>query len=128
MCKTINHAELAGIWLALQAIPDTTPILLGTDSLSSLHQINNYLLSPQAYTNHIHAPLLALIAKAITTRSLLGTPTHLGKVPAHKGIAGNEIADQLAKSISSQATTPTHTMEVPEGPATTLLRPCLVEH
>jgi hypothetical protein len=53
---------------------------------------------------HLHAPMLRDIAQALQERAGAGAHTHLGKVPAHIGISGNEHADKLANQAAAHDT------------------------
>ena len=110
--NTINRAELAGILAALSTIiPPTEDATILSDSLCSLFQIHKMLRTPMAIKTHLHSPMLRDIAQAIQARAALGTHTHLGKVPAHTGITGNEKADAIANTAAAIGVT--HDIDIP---------------
>ena len=98
---TINRAELAGIWAALNA----GKRIVASDSATSLSQIRRALLSPMDLRYHKHRDLLELIVAAMRNLTSMGEPIHLYKVRAHNGDIGNELVDAVAKraAIGSEA-------------------------
>jgi ribonuclease HI len=92
--NTINRAELAGIWGALQKGQHT----IATDSASSICQIRKALLQPMALKHHKHADLLEDIIRMVRA-----SPHHIRllKVKGHNGIIGNGRADSVAKKAGA---------------------------
>lgn len=90
---TINRAELVGILIALQEGAKD----IATDSLTSMHQIRKQLLRPQDQEGHKHQSLIQAIVDLIKPSR---EPIHLHKVPAHVGVIGNELADEIAKGAA----------------------------
>ena len=79
--KTINRAELAGIWGALSE----NQTLIATDSATSIAQIRKILLHPMELRNHKHTDLLEEIVGLIRA-----SPHHITimKIKAIIGILG----------------------------------------
>ena len=73
-----------------------TNMTILTDSLTSLHLIRKAMRSPMQIAGHKHEDLLDAIVDALIHRSDAQLSTHIGKVRAHIGIHGNEMADQGA--------------------------------
>jgi ribonuclease HI len=94
--NTITRAELAAIHRALHTADEDKDIYVASDSLCSLHIINNALRRPHCLRDHLHREIALEIAEMIMRRSRNGVRTHLLKVKAHAGVAGNEAADALA--------------------------------
>jgi ribonuclease HI len=92
--NTINRAELAGIWAALQR----GHLTIATDSASSMAQIRRALLRPGSLGMHKHAELLEEVIQLV--RNAAG-PITLVKVKAHNGIIGNEMADAVARRAAA---------------------------
>lgn len=89
----VNHAELTAITHALEATNDA---IIATDSLVCIHQLRGYLQYPRSFLAHPLLPLLTRCRDALCARASLDTHTSIIKVPAHRGILGNEIADWTA--------------------------------
>ena len=100
--NTINRAELAGIWGALQQGHHT----IASDSSTSLYQIRKALLHPQDLKFHKHHAALELILTEIDRNP--SPIIRLIKVKAHASIIGNEMADAGAKEA---ALTETHDLK-----------------
>ena len=103
--NTITRAELSAIMIALtregrEGHPNEDMTIL-TDSLTSLHLIRKAIRNPMQITDHSHKALLDAIVMALIKRSNGGLKTHIGKVRAHIGVYGNEMADQGAKQACS---------------------------
>ena len=98
--NTITRAELCGIAGALDhdlLCPTRPPRLtIFTDSLASLYLIQSALRSPHTLTEKPHAPLQYYLRNLILARTRIGLHTHLQKVPSHRGVYGNELADAAA--------------------------------
>eukprot|EP00959_Pyramimonas_sp_CCMP1952_P088063 1842398-Pyramimonas_sp.AAC.1 len=101
---SILHAELAGILHAVEMDPQPgeTSRHIYTDSLVSLHLLNKTRLLPSIMAGHKHGRTLRMILLKAGMKTQFGNSTDLMhaqfyKVPAHAGIEGNEIADELAK-------------------------------
>jgi ribonuclease HI len=92
--NTVNRAELAAIQAALT---QPRPVTILTDSATSIHQIKNILENPMRFRIHNHKLLLVRIAHDMLHRAAQGHTTHIYKVRAHIGVAGNTIADAAAK-------------------------------
>ena len=90
---TINQAELAAIWVAL----DKGATHIATDSQGSIYQIQKMLNRPHDMKEHRHNNLIRRIVEVIKNSP---TPITLYKVRAHTGIHGNEMADQIAKNVA----------------------------
>ena len=102
--QTVLHAELAGILKAVEmpAFPGETERHIYTDSLASLQLLDKTRHMPNVMANHKHGRTLrTILLKASSLQRKDEEVTHihvyLHKVPAHVGITGNEIADELAK-------------------------------
>jgi ribonuclease HI len=89
--NTVNRAELVAILYALQKGCDA----IATDSTCALYLINKMINRPWRLINHTHYVLLQRIAEVI--REHPSPRITLLKVPAHKGVVGNVMADLAAK-------------------------------
>ena len=95
LTNTINRAELCGILAAL---------LLGhtriaTDSMCAIYQIRTAMLHPMKLLHHIHRDLLQQIVTHIERAEGV---VHIYKVPAHCGVIGNEVADEIARHAADK--------------------------
>jgi len=106
--NTINRAELAAIWVALQKGAEH----IATDSQCSINQIQKMLNRPHDMREHRHQNLLNHIVELIKQRA---TTTTLYKVKAHAGITGNEKADAMAKQVAKGANLDDIIHDVPES-------------
>ena len=91
--NTINRAELVALLHAIKFGATN----IATDSLCSIHQIRKQMHRPQDMTDHKHASLLHAIIEQILESP---APVHIWKVKSHIGIVGNEIADEIAKTVA----------------------------
>jgi hypothetical protein len=107
---TINRAELVALHKAITK--GCTHI--ASDSLASIYQIFTTAHCRQEITlnYHRHASLLNQILATIQDT---GIPIHIYKVPAHKGIVGNERADARASAIAKGTATPEETVDIPSN-------------
>lgn len=98
-CCSVFQAELLAIQKALQhtITEKISPVTIFTDSLSGLLEISN----PNS-TNH----LVNIIHHQIIDADKNKTKITFTKVPAHCGIAGNELADTAAKAAATLHKTP----------------------
>lgn len=99
--NTITRAELLAIMTALtgegrEGRPNEDMTIL-TDSLTSLHLIRKAIRNSMQITHHKHKALLDAVVVALIKRVNGGLNTHIGKVQAHIGVYGMEMADQGAK-------------------------------
>ncbi|NCB23823.1 MAG: hypothetical protein EOM56_13535, partial [Deltaproteobacteria bacterium] len=93
--NTINRAELCGVLGVLTQAPNASHIAV--DSLTALYQIRKAVLHPQLLRHHKHRDLLTRIVREIDRRPEESPPLAIVKVAAHKGVIGNEGADEVAK-------------------------------
>jgi len=105
---TINRAELAAIWEAL----NRGATHIATDSQCSINQIQKMLYKPHNMTDHRHQNLLKHIAEQIKQSP---DTVHLYKVKAHTGIEGNEKADEMAKKVAQGLVSEGIVKDVPES-------------
>ena len=118
-CKTVCRAELVAIYGTLrQKCIDPAPLKILTDSQTSLDLIRKALDFPAAHKLHKHQAILRAIAGYIKQRNDNGLVTSIGKVRAHIGVHGNEMADQAAKAV---ATGQLADKQMPEGTTTVRL-------
>jgi ribonuclease HI len=99
--NTINRAELAGILGALShacraGTRSGNSVHVLTDSRVSIYQIHKFNRNKQSFVTHKHIRLLGAIDSLIDVLQSRGIKVTIGKVKAHTGIEGNEVADQLA--------------------------------
>jgi ribonuclease HI len=107
---TITRAELIAIHFALDRYATEGELHILTDSMCCILKIQAALTRPRNVLYDPHAPLVAAIISALKLRtqntSLL---TSIRKVPAHSGVEGNEIADELANQGADS-----HSKPIPE--------------
>ena len=98
---SVYTAELQAIFHCIQHIlssppsPSTHPVLIVTDSLSALNAIS------KPFPSHPLIPRIQILLEACTAASI---PLTFIWVPSHKGIPGNEKADEAARSATHQPT------------------------
>jgi ribonuclease HI len=95
--NTINRAELAGIWGAIQQ----GETVIATDSACSIAQLQTALLNPMRHRNHKHSETLQTIISLVRAHDPSHTLTIL-KIKAHNELVGNEIADLVAKQATEE--------------------------
>ena len=98
---TIMRAELAALYhLVHDVVPVTTACTAFTDSQASIHLLRRALRRRHTLASHPHRELLEGIACRLVERANAGVETHIVKVKAHSGVAGNEAADAHAKEAA----------------------------
>jgi len=95
--KTINRAEMAAIYAALHDGRDRETVNILTDSQVSIHWILNEIHRPMRTAKLMHREILQAVADLIVERDGKGYNTFIGKVKAHAGVRGNDLADAAAK-------------------------------
>ena len=110
--NTALQAELVAIHQALHNTDVMTPLTIMTDSLTSIHAINNMLTRPERLRLHKHKQVLSQIAQRLVART---AKTTIHKVKAHVGIIGNEMADKAARQAHDDDSTPTVTVAGSSG-------------
>jgi ribonuclease HI len=96
----VYHGELAGIQLALQLLPNTRDNHTETTRVATIYTDNQAaLLSLQGDPKHSQE-LVTSIREAIDLLGESNTTVRLRWLPGHKGIKGNELADQAAKEAA----------------------------
>ena len=100
--NTALRAELSAIHSAVTHLPKGPSTLL-TDSLTSIFLLQSMLHRPHPLQQNKHADILTQIIQALLVRE---TPLHIYKVRAHRGIAGNEAADAIAKQAATLSPSP----------------------
>ena len=91
--NTVPRAEATAILVALQHFGPEEDIVIFTDSLTVIHQLNRALYTPSSQTHHKNGHMLNKIIHTALRRT--GT-TSIFKVRAHAGVDGNEKADAAA--------------------------------
>ena len=97
---TMTRAELAAIQAALTTSPPAHNIHILTDSLASIYMISNKIYKPSKQFGHCSKDILQDIVDLIRIRGTEGGKTTIGKIKAHIGYIGNEMADQAAKAAT----------------------------
>jgi ribonuclease HI len=100
--QEVIRGELLAILWALYSEPEVEDVCIWVDSDASLKTIKKGT-SPYTksnITNNENWDITSKILGITDTRSQRGAITHFRKVDAHKGIYGNEMADELAKKGS----------------------------
>jgi len=100
---TINRAELAAMSVALDSNRDSEVVKVLTDSQVVLHWIRNEIHRPMKMVASIHGELVEEVVNLIIARDRAGRTTYIGKVKAHAGVRGNDMADAAAKLQASEA-------------------------
>ncbi len=96
--RTINRAEMVAIYAALQEGRDRETVNVLTDSQVSIYWILNELHRPMRTAKLMHMEILQAVADLIVERDGKGYSTFIGKVTAHAGVRGNDLADAAASS------------------------------
>jgi len=94
---TSVHAELAGIYLGIDAFKYNPDIIILTDSLSSIDLLCKMLNNPPYFIGHSHGLAVKNIVDLLKLRSELRLHTSIWKVKAHSGLYGNNVADTWAR-------------------------------
>ena len=97
--KGILRAELVAILLAAQQHEVGSEDIC-VDSLSALLLIWKEHVQPGTLRNHTEGPLVTRVLEEFANRPD-GHTTRLHKVPAHVGVEGNEMADDVAKAAAN---------------------------
>jgi ribonuclease HI len=103
MNKTINRAEMAAIYVALMEGRDRAELNILTDSQVSLQWILNEIHRPMRTAKLMHREILRAVVDLIVARDREGHSTFIGKVKAHAGVRGNDLADAAAKQQATRA-------------------------
>ena len=98
--NTINRAEAASIYVALQECRPDHDEVIATDSKCSMDKIAKHMRDPALTVNDIHRPMLQAITELLVQRASNCVKTTLMKVKSHIGVRGNEQADQLANTAA----------------------------
>ena len=102
---TANHAELAAICAAIEAVDEGKAANIASDCLCALQQLGFAVLHPYRLTYHPQKNLLERITGHLRVRAERGDPCiSFFKVNAHNGIIGNEMADLGAKRAAKATT------------------------
>jgi ribonuclease HI len=95
--KTINRAEMAALYVALMEGRDKAELNILTDSQVSIRWILNEIHRPMRTAKLMHREIVRAVVDLIMTRDKEGRSTFIGKVKAHAGVRGNDLADAAAK-------------------------------
>ena len=99
--NTVVRAELAAIYVALDHSRGERVVRLLTDSMTAIDKLRAQVLRPYTQRTDHHLPLLRAIVSLIALRDAQeGFVTAIYKVPAHRGVVGNEAADALARRVA----------------------------
>ena len=115
---TINRAELVALYQAIKMGCRH----IASDSLASIYQLHTAAHRRQEITlnYHRHAALLDAMLFAVQE---LNMTIHVYKVPAHKGIVGNEKADTRASAVAKGTIAPDAVVDEPSNHRRTMWWP-----
>lgn len=93
--RDVNKLELLAIYVALASLPPWSDVDLYTDSQTALDQL---AIADSRRRHPRYSPLVRAVHRLVETRTGV---TAFGKVKAHAGDEGNDMADALAKHAAS---------------------------
>ena len=97
-----TKAELVAIWSLLLTVPTNSKLHIITDSQAAIDGIRNHLTTStvRIYLKSTNRPILDTIRHSTTVKNL--TVNYIN-IKSHSGDAGNDLADDIAKSAIIRA-------------------------
>jgi len=98
--QTVNRSEFVGQYVVLEDVPPEREVSVYTDSLVSIQKLISWITDPASLDRDKHQDVVRDIATMIAHRQ---GPYKLRKVPAHKDMKWNEVADAFSHQFARTA-------------------------